>query len=300
MNYINRLMAVSLFATGLLLLASGNAHANQGPYFSFGMIGMFLGIPALICLLAYIAVPSFRAMAGTMLLIMGGIMVAVFIYTNAVIVPYHNTWQWHQAKAYMEVISEGLSAYADSIEGTDQKYPVGDLTWEHLFTFLPGYNLPGSESDAHFSNFHYWSEDGKTYRIEADVYTRRPTWVWATPESTGPEEPEPRPSDEPRSQWHTIRRTSKRDADGVERTVHIRYWGPRPQGNQLPPGVDISQYQVELVTKLPPEEVYNKKLKEYQVVTNRYRSKSEGPFISPGPDGEWFTEDDIELSYKQR
>ena len=87
---ISRMIKLILVATCFLLFAAVPAHANQGPYFTFGIIGMLLGIPALICLLAFIAVPSFRALAGTLLVIMAGIMVAVFIYTQVVIIPWHN------------------------------------------------------------------------------------------------------------------------------------------------------------------------------------------------------------------
>jgi hypothetical protein len=183
-----------LFASGvLLLLHTGVAHANQGPYIGIALLSMLLAIPALICLVILIFIPAARAVAGILLLAMATLLGSCAVFSMTVGTTRHETWQWHGAKANMEVITGVLSSYADSRKGLEPKYPVGDLTWEQLRELLPEANLPSSPDDVHLYNFHYGSEDGKTYRIEADVHTRRPTWIWATPEGIRPDEPESRP-----------------------------------------------------------------------------------------------------------
>ena len=292
-----RLIKISLLAAVLLLLFVGIANANMGPGVGIILFSIILGVPALILLIVWLAVPNetIRAIAKVLLLVIAVLAVLATVQTIK-LWDWNETWQWHGAKNTMETVQSLLVKY--SADSDPHRYPVGELDEKGMFDLLNPYFEPTGQTTTglpvYIDNLHYGSADGKTYRMEADVYIRSGlSWIWATPEEIGPEEPGPRPSGEDLPRWHTIKRTSKRDADGVKRTVHIRYWGPPPLGDQLPSGVDISQYQVEFDTKLPPKEVYNKKLKKYQLLTNRYGSKMEGPFIGPGPDGKWFTEDDV-------
>jgi hypothetical protein len=168
----------------------------MGPGVGIFFFSIILGVPALILLIIWLAVPNetIRAIAKVLLLV---IAVLAVLATVQIIKlwDWNETWQWHAAKNHFENLRSVLTSYsADSETGL---YPIGKFDGERLLDLLNPYN-PAPESVSlgmprHIDNFYYGSADGETYRIEADVYTREPSWIWATPEEIGPDEPGPRP-----------------------------------------------------------------------------------------------------------
>ncbi len=187
-------LAHILFASGfLLLLTAGTAHANNGPYIGIIFVILFMGIPGLLLLGAILYFLPIKRSTAAYILLLAVLLFSLKVYDwTEKSVKHHETWQWYGARANMEMITGALSSYAPIYEAPP--YPVGELDYQQLTELLPSvYNFPPSPDDAYFFNFHYGSINGDTYRIEVDVHTRRPTWIWATPEGIGPDEPEPRP-----------------------------------------------------------------------------------------------------------
>jgi hypothetical protein len=157
------------------------------------IIVLFMGIPGLLLLGAILYFLPIKRSTAAYILLLAILLFSLKVYDwTEKSVQHHETWQWHGARANVEVITGALSSYT-----ADRKaslYPVGELNYWQLIELLPStYNLPTSPDDAYIYNFHYVSKIGDTYRIETDIYTRRPTWIWATPEGIGPDEPESRP-----------------------------------------------------------------------------------------------------------
>jgi hypothetical protein len=189
-----RQAVLTLTMTGLMIMVPGTAHANAGPMIGVFFLGVILALPALVALIIWLSSSSkeTRNTAGILLLAMIVLFGSCAVFSMTVGTTRHETWQWHTARAYMELITDALSSYAPIYETAP--YPVGELNYRQLIELIPsGYNFPPSPDDAFFNGFRYHSANGVTYRIETEVHTRRSTWLYATPQGIGPDEPGPRP-----------------------------------------------------------------------------------------------------------